>query len=180
MRSRFLFPFFIIAVLSFQASSQRVLKNGIEGSPVLTWDDFKGPADNGSPYFAYTYWYVSYSYAAFQFKKDTVDWKVIITVELTNNSWKRKDKLSDSLLKHEQGHFDIGRICAKEAQRKVNASVFLKTSNYQEKLKAMIVEIVDRYRLMDLKYDEETRHGAIPKEQMKWNTFFRDELAKLP
>lgn len=180
MRTRPLRLFFVLVVWSFQASSQRILKNGIESSPVLTWDDFKGSPDISSPYFAYTYWYVTFAYDAFLFKKDTVDWKVIITVELTKNSWKKMDKISDSLLQHEQGHFNIGRICAMEAQRKVNAAIFLKSTNYQEKLKAMVVEIVDKYRLLELKYDEETLHGSNPNEQLKWNSFFRGELSKMP
>jgi len=87
-------------------------------------------------------------YDAFQFKGDTLKWDVKIILELTKDSWKKTDKLlSDTILKHEQGHFEIGRICAAEAHERVKATVFLKTNDYREKLRLLITGIVDKYKL---------------------------------
>src|SRR5688572_4581520 len=125
----------IILLLSHTLYAQEIRVNGQPRTPILTWDDFKGKPDKSSPFFAYTYWTINCLYDAFTLKGDTVKWNVKIVLDLTKDSWKKKDKLSDSLLKHEQGHFDVGRICAFEAQSLVSSTVFLKNSDYRQNLR---------------------------------------------
>ena len=157
-------------------SAQKILINGVEGSPQLTWEDFKGKPDKSSPFFAYTYWSVTYRYAPFSFKGDTVKWNVEIILDLTKDSWKKKDKLSDSLLKHEQGHFDIGVICAEECQSVVNATVFLKNTDYKYNLQRIVGNTVEKYKRMNAQYDIETNHGKNREAQKRWDTFFAERL----
>lgn len=165
----------VIICGSLSSSAQHIIIDGKETSRLLTWDDFKGRPDNGVDYHAFTYWNTTYKYDAFQFKEDTVKWQVQITVELGRNSWKKKDKITDTLLKHEQGHFDIGILCAMEMQETINTTVFLK-NNYQTKLSALIREIAEKYKKMDLQYDEETNHYANREQQWKWDAFFADKI----
>ncbi|MBI5856238.1 MAG: DUF922 domain-containing protein [Sphingobacteriales bacterium] len=169
----------VLFIFSIQSAgkTQRVIIDGKESSPILTWDDFKGRPDEGSTYNAFTYWYVSYGYDAFQFKGDTAKWKVKVTLELENRSWKKDGKVNDSLLIHEQGHFDIGRICALEVQRKVDNTVFFR-SNYAASLKQMVDEIIEKYRKMEKDYDKETDHYHNREQQKKWDNFFMKELDK--
>jgi predicted secreted Zn-dependent protease len=155
-----------------QVSAQRIIIGGEETSRLLKWSDF-----TGSPDYGVTYWNISYSYDAFQYKGDTAKWKVQITVELGKNSWKKKDKITDTLLKHEQGHFDIGILCAMELQQRVNATVFFK-NDYQAKLALLIKEVVDIYKKMDLQYDEETKHHANREQQWKWDAFFAEKIKR--
>ena len=158
--------------------AQKVIINGEETDRLLQWSDFTGRPDKTVDFFAFTYWNISYHYDAFLFQKDTVKWKVIIIVELGKNSWKKNDKISDSLLRHEQGHFNIGRLCATELQLKVDTTVFLKP-DYQGKLAAIIRESVEKYKKKDLLYDEETNHCKNREQQLKWDIFFTTELARL-
>ncbi len=170
----------LIAILLFcsaTASAQRIIIGGEETSRLLKWSDFRGSPDYGSPYFAFTYWNTSYKYDAFVFKGDTVKWKVQITLDLGQNSWRKKDKVSDSLLKHEQGHFDMGILCAMELQEKVNNTVFFR-NDYQSKLSVILKEIVDKYKKMDLQYDEETNHYANREQQWKWDAFFESKIGR--
>ncbi len=168
----------LLLLCSLRTTAQRIIINGEETSRLLKWDDFRGSPDHGSPYFAFTYWNTSCKYDAFMFKGDTVKWKVQITLDLGQNSWKKKDKVNDSLLKHEQGHFDVGILCAMELQEKINKTIFLR-NNYQSKLSTLIKETVDKYKKMDLQYDEETRHYANREQQWKWDAFFDSKITRL-
>ena len=151
--------------------------NGEETSRLLKWSDFSGNPDNGVDYFAFTYWNISYKYDAFQFKGDTIKWQVQIILDLGKNSWKKKDKISDTVLKHEQGHFDVGIICAMELQERINNTIFLK-GDYQVRLSAVIKEVVDKYKKMDLQYDVETNHSVKREEQWKWDAFFAIKIKR--
>ncbi len=92
--------FFLLFYLN--TSAQKIILGGEETSRLLTWDDFRGKPDKDSTFFAFTFWNISARYDAFLFRGDTVDWKVTVVYELGKDSWKKKDKLSDSLLRHEQ------------------------------------------------------------------------------
>jgi len=173
-----IFSVFLL-LCSVQLSAQKIIISGQETSRLLNWDDFTGKPDKEAAYHAYTYWNTSYKFDAFQFKGDTVKWNVVITVELGKNSWKKKDKITDTLLKHEQGHFDIGILCAMEMQQRINATVFMK-NNYQATLAAIIKEVVDKYKQMDLQYDAETAHHANRPEQWKWDAFFAANIKRSP
>lgn len=151
---------------------------GEETSRLLTWNDFTGKPDKESPFFAYTYWNIQTKYDAFRFKGDTVDWKVTVIYELGKDSWKKKDKISDSLLRHEQIHFDIGRICAAELQATINSTIFLK-SNYQSKISELVSDCINKCKQMNSLYDKETNHGGNREQQLKWDAFVSNELKKI-
>jgi hypothetical protein len=168
--------FFLLC--SINSTAQKIVIGGEDTSRMLTWDDFRGKPDKESPFFAYTFWNISTRYDAFLFKGDTVDWKVTVIYELGKDSWKKKDKTSDSLLRHEQDHFDIGRICAAELQSKINSTVFLK-SNYQSKINTLVTECINKCKKMNDQYDKESNHGGNVEQQLKWDAFVREELQKI-
>jgi predicted secreted Zn-dependent protease len=170
--------FVVALIFVFAVEAQKIMISGQQTSRPLVWEDFKGQPDGSVDYYAFTYWNISYQYDAFQFEQDVVKWKVNIIVELGKNSWKKNGKLSDSLLSHEQGHFNIGILCAMELQHTVDNTIFLKT-DYQTKLAAIIKETVERYKQMDLLYDKETDHLKNREQQKKWDRFFSAEIARL-
>ena len=167
----------LLLFTNLQTFAQRVLINGEETSRLLKWEDFKGRPDNGSPWHAFTYWNISTRYDAFQFKGDTAKWNVIVTVEFGNNSWQKKDKVTDTLLKHEQGHFDVGIICAMELDQRIKATPFLR-NNYQAKLNEMVKEVIAKYVQIEKEYDEETNHFANREQQWKWDAFFAGKIKR--
>jgi len=135
----------------------------------------QGRSVSGFSHFAYTYWNIFYKYDAFDFKGDTAKWKVIISVEPGSNSRKRKGKVTDTLLRHEQDHFDIGVLCAMEIQEKVNYTVFFR-HDYQSRLMIIIKEVIEKYRKAELQYDKETEHFFNREQQWKWDSFFSAKL----
>jgi hypothetical protein len=173
----FLKSVFTVLLISINivVCAQAIVINGKQTNRPLTWDDFRAEPDPSSSHFAYTYWNILYKYDAFDFKYDTAKWQVNISVELGNNSWKRKDKVTDTLLRHEQGHFNIGILCAMETQEKVNHTAFFRY-DYQSRLMAIIREKIEKYRKIEEQYDRETQHYTNREQQWKWDRFFASKL----
>lgn len=158
-------------------AAQTVLINGEKTTRLLRWDDFTGPPDYTADLYAYTYWYVSYKWDAFQFRGDTAKWKVNVTLELGKDSWKKADKVTDILLEHEQGHFNIGWLFAIAFQKRVNATAFFR-QNYESRIAEIFKEELEKYRKLELQYDKETKHFHDREQQKKWDLFFKKELDK--
>ncbi|WP_460913936.1 DUF922 domain-containing protein [Spirosoma areae] len=134
----------------------------------LSWEDFSGPVEADSKYSATTYWQVNYTYKVLSVHGDTVnlDWQVFTSLKGT--SWVQPDKKTDELLQHEQGHFNIGQLCALRFNKVIKSTILLK-SNYVEKINLIFKSILAEANQMDLQYDEETNHSRNRSEQKKWN-----------
>lgn len=167
--------YFCLLFCITEGISQTVLIRGEKTSRSLTWDDFTGAPDHQSNLFAYTYWYVTYKWGPFGFSGDTVKWKVDVTLELEQRSWRKPDKVSDSLLAHEQGHFNIGLLFARTFRNRVNKTVFFR-HDYERRIGEIFREELDRFREMETRYDRETRHFHDRVQQKKWDAYLKKEL----
>lgn len=156
---------------------QEVIINGTNKNRPLTWDDFTGNPDKASAYAAHTYWNVNYSYRRVDYIGDTA--KItdpVVTLELNKKlSWVKPGKETPGLLKHEQGHFNIGLLCQKELVEQLKKTIFTR-SDFRDKIQAVFKTILDKHISMGLKYDEETSHGKNMEKQESWNEFFSKEL----
>lgn len=173
-------PAFIIALLilfTFHIHAQKVIINGQEGNRKLTWDDFTGRPDKSEPYFAYTHWNVSQKMDNIRVMGDSVSVGFLeVTLELDpKKSWAKKGNLSDELLVHEQGHFDLGLMCQKEILTLLKQARFTK-SNLSYTVQNIISSQLTKYDGLMKKYDLETNHSANKEEQKKWNLFFAESL----
>lgn len=168
---------FLFLVITAAASAQKVIISGIEGNRLLQWNDFTGTPDNSNPYFALTFWNINYKFSGVQFDGDKALLNGFeITLQLNpKESWIKKGKESDELLKHEQGHFDVGVICMKELLKKMAAASFTRTG-YQQEIQKLTSETIKKYLDMGKQYDNETNHSIKKDEQKKWNEFFSREL----
>jgi len=163
--------------INTSAFSQDIFISGINKNRPLTWDDFKGTPGTNSSAAAFTVWNITYSLGGISFKGDTIKIsKFLVKLEFDEKqSWSKPEKQTDVLLKHEQGHFDLGLICQREMIRQFNNAVFLK-SDFQNKIQNIFSSILDKYHLLGLKYDEETDHSRNQAAQDKWNIFLAAEL----
>lgn len=160
-------------------SAQRVLINGTEGDRLLQWADFKGTPDNSSPYFAYTAWKTSVRFSGVKFEgtKAIID-GFEMTVEFdAKSSWVKKGKETDELLKHEQGHFDVGLLYMQEVLRTIGAANFTRTG-YKEEFQNFVEAIHRKYAAISEQYDKETNHSIKKDEQAKWNTYFAERVVR--
>ena len=90
-------------------------------------------------------------------------------------SWAIKDEVSDELLVHEQGHFNIGILCIREIMEKFKQTKFTK-SNFSQLLSNLFKSTTNKYSELTLNYDKETDHSKNKVQQAKWNKFFTEEL----
>ncbi len=169
----------LVCLVSLQISAQKIFINGTEGNRPLVWEDFLGKPDKSSIFFANTNWGLKYTIAS---KRDGATGKVIGKLEVvlslnSNESWVKKGKEADELLKHEQGHFNTGILCMKEL---LNRSEIIKEMNEanMQKLQSLFQEVLTKYKKMDVEYDEATNHSINKPQQEKWNLFYANELNK--
>jgi len=157
--------------------SQDVFISGVNKNRPLTWDDLKGAPDRNSSHDAFTVWNITYSLSGISFKGDTIKVsRFIVKLEFDEKqSWSKPEKQTNILLKHEQGHFDIGLICQREIIKQLNSTVFLK-ADFQNKIQTIFSSILEKYHLLGVKYDEETDHSKNQAAQDSWNIFFANAL----
>lgn len=172
------FPCIFIFLFFWEVSTaQEVVINGINKNRPLVWEDFTGKPDGNSTHYAYTYWNINYRYKGVSYNGNTAMIKEpVFTLELDKNlSWVKQGKETPELLKHEQGHFDLGLLCQKEMIGRFNNTVFTR-SDFREKLNSLFYSILNKYKAMGKDYDKETNHSKNQESQEKWNTFFASEL----
>ncbi|MBK8495505.1 MAG: hypothetical protein IPL50_11110 [Chitinophagaceae bacterium] len=119
---------FFLFSISIPVFCQDVMINGINNNRLLTWEDFTGKPDNHSLHDANTKWNLSYSYQGYTLNGDYVKIKGLkMILELDQrSSWIKPGKETVPLLKHEQGHFDIGLICLQEMTARLNNASYYK------------------------------------------------------
>ena len=170
--------FFIFVSTSLNAHAQKVIIGSTPINKLLTWIDFKGMPDAKSSFDAMTYWSINY-------KVDKIKeldaqmvfegFEVVLKFD-SSKSWSKPAKATVALLTHEQGHFNIGLICMKEILLNKAVATFNK-KNFNEKLQNIFSTAYKKYQDMGLKYDEETNHSKNNVAQLKWDLFFKEQLA---
>ena len=152
----------------------------------LTWGDFQGNTF-ASPYKAFTEWYVPFEYSWESSSEERCYYK-FSKISATANfekskSWVKNGQEADWLLNHEQGHFDIARIFAKEFNERVQSELmgkdfscpsYIKNSNtISIQAKNQVQNIFDQEHQKALQtqshYDAETNHGNNNSKQIEWD-----------
>ena len=157
--------------------AQKIIIEGEGRNRLLQWTDFKGKPNDSSPFFAYTAWKTNVKFSGVQFEGE----KAILngfemTVEFdANNSWVKKGKETIELLKHEQGHFDVGVLYMQEVLNSIPSASFTK-AGYKDEFQKFIKDIHQKYVAMGEKYDKDTAHSINKSEQVKWNAFFEERV----
>jgi hypothetical protein len=109
-----------------------------------------------------------------------VDGQLLFYVEAfmaKNKSYLRDD--SKYVLNHEQMHFDITEIFARELRKKLAAINFMKIKNIQEKVGRLYEENMQLCFKEQDKYDNETEHGLNMVQQDFWNNKIAQRIAEL-
>lgn len=159
--------------------SQKILVNGKESNGKLSWTDFIGDPDQKKSFNAFTAYTFRTKFGSVNFFGDSAvvnNLEVILELD-SKNTWAKKDRVTDLLLVHEQGHFNLGILSSKEILAKFKATKFTK-QNYNSLLQSIINDVSKKYRDLGIKYDDETKHSENREQQLKWNSFITEELAK--
>lgn len=145
---------------------------------LLNFDDFTGVPAIGSKFTAYTTYNVFYRYTVDQTQSKLV---FKVNMEFDNEkSWFRLDERPpgylNKILNHEQGHYDIGFIMKNEVEKTLNG--FRYTKNYRVEIDSLFKMVHAKYRALELKYDDETRHGLDAGGQKTWNSLLAEQIRK--
>jgi len=136
----------------------------------ITWADFHGTPDWDGPDLACTNWSVRFSYQNPQPGVKGTKFQFRVWNQLEDRSWVKLDGLSarsrNELLAHEQGHYDVGLICALLFYQAVENHEF--SIDPRAEATKIFADEVEKAREMDLAYDRETRHGSNSIKQAEW------------
>ena len=135
----------------------------------LTWDDFKAaPLKMGSTA-AMTTTHLGFSY---NFANGKISYKIDCWFE-KNKSWGLVK--NDWILKHEQGHFDIAELFARQLYRSVSEYQYNKTT-FQKDLTAIYKSVVEGKEKFQQQYDDETDYSRNKAKQEEWLIKIEAEL----
>lgn len=144
----------------------------------LQWDDFRSRTGASGLYKAYTT-------AGIRYAIDAPEGKVRIRTEayfLKEESWVHVDHKVATLLRHEQGHFDIAGVfalrLAKALQHlEVSAEEFMQ-KHLNERAEELFQAIYAELDATQQRYDQETVHGTNTEAQTQWEAWILEELNK--
>ena len=132
----------------------------------LNWDDFQGkvpPSD-----------FSAQSNCSFMLRIEKVVEEGTMKLQIKfcaafvkPTSWVKPDLKRDTLLIHEQYHFNICEMYARQFKNRLKNFDFLPMKTDQQ-IKVIFDEVWTEYKQTQEDYDNETEHGMIIEQQLKW------------
>jgi len=140
----------------------------------LSWDDFRGPVHAANDESA------AATHCGIGFRINPADQGSKPEVQVyntfyVNKSWVRSDAKIQSILDHEQGHFDLCEIYTRMLKARMNSFDF-NAPNVKNALMNIFNEVNDAYEVRQQQYESETVHGTDFPEQRKWQRAIIQEL----
>jgi hypothetical protein len=139
----------------------------------LKWEDFQGKQDISSKYGAVSNPIIKYSLAA---NENSFNIKILCFF-IKSRSWSLF-KNSDTLLMHEQGHFDIAELFVRKLKKTFAKYKFNYKTVGKDIDSLFLLNKKERIKLDNL-YDKETNLSRNGKMQLIWNNKIKAELDKL-
>jgi hypothetical protein len=134
----------------------------------LEWKDFTGEPDLQSGRWASTYTHVYYRYNVRSLRLDTAFIDLRSWPVLERRSWVIRDRESDELLTHEQGHYDLAIYLALKFRKQTDTMTF-HLADFRSKIDSTFKSLHEAVTKMELLYDEETNHMLNREAQLRWN-----------
>jgi len=140
----------------------------------LQWNDFKGKPDNSQIYDASTESTVKCDLKG---DNESITITVVCFFE-RSKSWVKKGKKNDTLLKHEQGHFDLAELYTRKLRKAMKEAKFTdKTINTE--FRKIYQKYVGDLKKEQTLYDKETRHSIIYDKQKEWEARIAADLKEM-
>lgn len=156
---------------------------GLEGfNTTLTWSGFvkrKSPPAGVDADAETVSWYKTGTIQFGAKGKAVVVKSVDVKISLKGKeSWVVEGKLKTELLKHEQGHYDITALAAREYYNKFFTLAATDAQDLQEKIDKLGQAIGTKLDNAHIRYDEQTAHSQAKALQEKWNKALATEKKK--
>jgi|AVFP01.1.fsa_nt_gi hypothetical protein len=149
-----------------------------DSESLLSWSDFEAVADTKAEAVAITSSGLTFGYRVKQSNNTIISFTARVEAQFyPDKSWVKTLAKKDTVLKHEQLHFDITELHARKFRKELSA---LRIDN---NLKQRIQELYNRINLdldrMQRLYDKETDHSLKEGSQLQWNKDVRQALNAL-
>ena len=135
----------------------------------LSWEDFRGAVNHSSHADAATAIHIS----AKPYRQKKKIYYVVDACFVPDKSWSRER--SETLLRHEQLHFDLAELYARKVRKKISEFRQMGVRDIPEYNQA-ISKILAESNAVDIRYDFETLHGTLPDRQSEWEKTIALEL----
>ncbi|GAB3195913.1 hypothetical protein ABID22_001656 [Pontibacter aydingkolensis] len=155
------------------AEAKTVEKLTWSDSRRLTWDDFKGAPETGNPHHALTAANLAVD-AKCTSNAFSYDVKCVF---LPEESWS-KNKKSASLLKHEQLHFDLTEVHARQLRKKLK-ELGSSCSNLKGNLSTTVSTAFKDWKAEQDLFDKSCSHGLNKQEEAAWAENINQRLNEL-
>lgn len=129
----------------------------------LKWEDFHANIPDNSKFAAISNVGIKVNYKV----KDEIKKVTTECVFFKDKSWVR-DKTETGLW-HEQLHFDIGEVCRRIVQNRIDSVIKTEYSISEYGIKKIFSEEVKMHEEMQKLYDGETEHSRRTFMQIQWN-----------
>jgi hypothetical protein len=141
----------------------------------LTWDDFRGQLDPNEPDVTAAATFCGMGFEARPGKNRKLDIRVYNTF-FPEHSWVRQGEQKESILAHEQGHFDLCELYTRKLKASLDAAN--NAGDNSENMLADIYKLVMQdYQKRQQQYEDETHHGIIAEAQLQWQNMIARELS---
>ncbi|OLY94436.1 protein of unknown function [Cnuella takakiae] len=97
---------------------------------------------------------------------------------VSEECWVVTKEMSNYLLKHEQGHYDILALSARELYKKLLTLSALNTQQLQESVTQLSEKTQERVKKVDERYDQQTNHSRDKAAQQIWDQKIAAEKQK--
>jgi hypothetical protein len=149
----------------------------------LTVDDFEGRPETNGIAIAYTDCSIDMHYHV---TAEDGNYRLAFDIRLILNRdkcWIDRSRvhtreLLAEILKHEQGHYTIAYMEQQEVLREMGRTHF--GSDYQTRVKEIFNRIDNKYKQLNIDYDEDTQHMNDRRQQHSWDVFFYRRLKYMP
>jgi len=145
----------------------------------LHWGNFEGEPEYDTDAVAITASGITYGYTSKTYSNsDKIDYTTKVFAQFyPEKSWYLKERVNDTVLGHEQLHFDITELHARKLRKRIKNTKF--TKNIQKEISKIYDEVSGELRKMQNEYDEGSDYSRNYEGQVKWQKFVAKELHKL-
>lgn len=144
----------------------------------LKWSDFKGSSTLSS-FMAQSNCIFSYR-AEPKMKNSDLELFILLNASFdSNHSWVIAGHQKDTLLAHEQLHFDICELNIRHLRKRI-LDLNLNPMEFDLQINFLFSEVWREYLDQQQSYDDETGHGIISDKQIFWQVKIKEELKNTP
>lgn len=148
------------------------------GKTKLHWGNFKGEPEYNSDAVAITASGITYGFSSKTYSNSS---KIEYTTSVSSQfypekSWYIKERVNDTVLGHEQLHFDITELHARKFRKRIKEVKF--TKNIKQELNKIYAEINQSLQQMQNAYDNGSDYSRDYEGQIAWQKRVAKELKK--